>query len=137
MAVALTLTGNFGEPERIIELERPMSVAEIISENDLYFRLPTIAVMGDRPVLRRDWETRIVGEDETIAFVAVPGGGGGDGGGKQIVGLIAALALSVAAPMIGGAVAGAAFGGSAIAANLVSGLVLLPSSKFINMELSH
>lgn len=122
MATAFVMTGPFGDAERVIQLDCPMTVAEIIEANELQFRLPTIAVMGDKPVLRAEWASRVVGANDNVAFIAVPAGGG-ESGGKQIVGLIAALALSVAAPMIGGWAAGAFFGGSAIAANMVSGLL--------------
>lgn len=136
--LAVMMTGSFGEPEKTIALPRPMTIAEVIAANDLHFRLPTIAVMGDKPVLRGEWNVRVVRETDVIAFVSVPAGGGGNNSGKQIVGLIAALALSIAAPMIGGWAAGAlGFGagtmGFTIASNLVAGLVLLGGSLLLNM----
>lgn len=127
------LTGPFGAPERTIALDRPMAVAEIIAAHDLHFRLPTVAVMNGEPVMRGTWAVRMVKPGEVLAFVAVPRGGGeGNSQGKQIAGLIAALALSVAAPMIGGWVAGAVFGGSALAANLVTAAVMVGGSLLLN-----
>lgn len=128
---ALLLTGPFGAAERTIELEQPMAIAEIIAAHGLTFSLPTIAVLDGEPVLRGLWALRVIRPGEVIAFVAVPRGGG-EGSGKQIVGLIAALALSIAAPMVGGWVAGAFFGGSTIAASLVSGALLVGGSMLLN-----
>ncbi|HEV7344145.1 MAG TPA: host specificity factor TipJ family phage tail protein [Devosia sp.] len=130
---AVLLTGPFGGAERTIHLDRPMTIAEVIAAHDLAFRLPTIAVMGGEPVLRGCWAIRVVKPDELLAFIAVPRGGGeGGGDGKQIIGLVAALALSIAAPMIGGFVAGAFFGGSALAASIVSAALLTGGSLLLN-----
>lgn len=126
------LTGPFGEPERTITLDRTMTIAEIIDRFALTFRLPTIAVVDGLPVLRGAWHLRRISEDDLLAFVAIPGNGGGSGDGKQIIGLVAAIALAVAAPMIGGWVAGAMFGGSQIAAGLVTGLVLAGGQMLLN-----
>ncbi|HEV7278386.1 MAG TPA: host specificity factor TipJ family phage tail protein [Devosiaceae bacterium] len=126
---AVLLTGPFGAPELELALERPMTVAEVIEIHGLQFRLPTIAVMEGEPVLRGCWAVRVVRPGEVLAFVAVPRGGGGDGGntGKQIAALLAAVALSIAAPMIGAAVFGAGTIGAAVfsAALLAGGSLLL------------
>jgi hypothetical protein len=130
---AVLLTGPFGGAERTIQLDRPMTIAEVIASHELGFRLPTIAVMGGEPVLRGCWAVRVVRPDELVAFIAVPRGGGeGGDSGKQIIGLVAALALSIAAPMIGGFVAGAFFGGSTIAASIVSAALLAGGSMLLN-----
>ena len=132
---AVLLTGPFGGAERRIDLARPMTLAEVVSVHELAFRLPTIAVMNGEPVLRGTWAIRVVRPGEVVAFIAVPRGdmgGGGDGGGKQIIGLIAALALSIAAPMIGGFVATTFFAGSQIAATLVSTVLLAGGSLLLN-----
>lgn len=126
-------TGPFGGPERSIALDRPMTIAEVIAAHDLGFRLPTIAVMAGEPVLRGAWAVRVVRPGEVLAFIAVPRGDmGGEGNGKQIIGLVAALALSIAAPMIGGWVAGAFFGGSALAASVVSAALIAGGSLLLN-----
>jgi hypothetical protein len=127
---AVLLTGPFGAAERTIALDRPMAVAEIIAAHDLQFTCPTIAVLDGEPILRGVWAVRVIGPGEVIAFVAVPRGGGGEGGGsgKQIVGLIAALALSIAAPMAGAAI----FGAGTLGASLVSGALLVGGSLLLN-----
>lgn len=127
---AVLLTGPFGRPDRTIALGRPMTIAEVIAEHDLAFRLPTIAVMDGEPVLRGLWVVRVVRPTDIVAFVAVPGGGGGgDASGKQIIGLVAALALSIAAPMIGGAL----FGAGTIAASIASAALLAGGSMLLNV----
>lgn len=116
------ITGMFGAPEREIFLAREMTITEAISAHHINFRLPTIAVLNGEPVLRGQWAVRNIRESDVIAFAVVPGGGsgGGSNNGKQVLGLVAALALSVAAPFIGSFLATTFFGGSAIAASLAS-----------------
>lgn len=133
MSKAILMTGPFGEPERVIDIEKPATIAEIIEGNSLQFRLPTIAVLAGEPILRADWPKRMVADNDTLAFVAVPAGGGGNQG-KQVIGLVAALALSIAAPMVGGWAAGALFGGSSIASSLISGLAA-PSPFILDSEI--
>ena len=125
---ATLMTGPFGDPERVIDLPEPTTIAEIIATNGLQFRLPTIAVIDGEPVLRKEWPTRAVASN--VAFVSLPGQGGSNGAGKQILGLVAGLALAVAAPMVGAAL----FGAGTLGASLVTGLVLAPSSPIITLE---
>jgi hypothetical protein len=115
------VTGPLADSPREITLDRPMTIAEVVETQRLAFRLPTIAVMAEdgkpAPVLRGSWHVRMVGEGETLCFVAMPGGRRGNG--KNILGLVASLALAIAAPFVGGAVAGA-LGGSAIVKGIAS-----------------
>jgi hypothetical protein len=127
------LTGPFGEPERTIALDRPMAIAELVAAHELAFRLPTIAVMAGEPVLRGAWALRMVRPGDVLAFIAVPGGGGGSPSGKQIGMLVAAIALSVAAPFVGTAIAGALFAGSTVAASIASAAFLVGGSLLLNM----
>lgn len=128
------LTGPFGDPERVLTLARPMTISEAIETHELAFRLPTIAVLNGEPVLRAQWPAQSVGRDDRLAFIAVPGGGG-EGTGKQVLGLVAMIALSVAAPGIGTAVAGAlqlTGTAAAIAASLASAAVIAGGSMLLN-----
>jgi hypothetical protein len=115
------VTGPLADSPREILLDRPMTIAEVVKTQGIAFRLPTIAVMAEDgkpvPVLRGSWHVRMVGEGETLCFVAMPGGRRGNG--KNILGLVASLALSIAAPFVGGAVAGA-LGGSALVKGIAS-----------------
>ncbi|HEY4200058.1 MAG TPA: hypothetical protein VGM83_05820 [Devosiaceae bacterium] len=125
-------TGPFGAPERAIDLKRPMTVAEVVAIHGLAFRLPTVAVMADKPVMRGTWALRVVRPGDVLGFVAVPRGGGDSGSGKQIIGLVAALALSIAAPFVGSAIASTFFGGSLIASSLASAAFLPGGSLLLN-----
>ena len=110
-----------------------MTVAEIVAEHGLSFRLPTIAVMGEEPVMREAWGSRVVAPGEVVAFIAVPRGGG-DNSTKQIVGLVAALALSIAAPGIGQLGAAAFFGGSSVAAGVISAAFIAGGKINLNLK---
>jgi len=118
---------------RGILLARPMTIAEVIEKHHIDVnRLPTIAMIGEEAVLRGQWNVRLVRENEVLLFIAMPRGGGGGGSGKQIAGLIASLALVIAAPYVGGAVAGlfglsstGAVAGISSAAFLIGGRLLL------------
>lgn len=126
--VALTI-GPVGGEIRAFDLPRPMTIQEVIDAEELRFRLPTIAIFssGDTtvPVLRKDWKTHVIGENEGLSFVTLPGGGGGDGQGKQIIGLLASIALAVAAPMIAGALFTGLAASIASAAIVAGGSLLL------------
>jgi hypothetical protein len=132
------VSGPFGAAERSITLERPSTIAEIICANEVSFRLPTIAVLDGEPILRGLWNVRMIDPSDTLFFISMPKGGGGGGGGqgKQIAGLIAALALSVAAPMIGGMVAGSLFAagtiGFSLTSSLVAGAIMVGGSLLLN-----
>lgn len=127
------LTGHFGGHDRTIQLPRPMTIAEAVDLHGISFRLPAIAIMEGGPVLRREWPTRVILSSDTLGFVMLPGGGGANSG-KQIAGMIAALALSVAAPFVGTWFAGTFFGGSAIASSLASAAFLARSAFILDFE---
>jgi len=103
---------------------------------DVRFRLPT-AVLGPdgsgEPayVKQATWHTRVIGPDETIAFVPVPRGGGGGSGsnsGKQVAAVVASLALAIAAPYLVAGVGVAAF---TTAAGTLSPLGTLAASGLV------
>lgn len=125
------LTGMFGEPEHEIILERRMAITEAISSHGLHFRLPTIAILNGVPVLRKEWAVRMLRAGDTLIFAAVPGGGGGSSNGKQVMGLIAALALSVAAPFVGSFIATGLFGAGAVGTMAFSVASSLASAAFL------
>lgn len=132
----MTMTGPFaGAPDRIITLDRARTIADVIRRERLFFRLPTIAVIAGKsepaPVLRRDWTKRKVRRGEVLTFVTVPAGGG-SGNGKQIVGLLASIALAIAAPFAGAAIAGALGFTSALAANVAAAAFLVGGSLLLN-----
>lgn len=94
--------------------------------------LRTIVIVNGEPVLRGQWRrTRIVANDN-VCFVSYPRGGGGQQG-KQVLGLVALVAVAAFAPWAGGAIAGAlGFGGSAIATGLATAAVGLGGALLVN-----
>lgn len=138
MCRAVIVDRIYEDAERIVPLEPGLTVHEVVARladahpdlftaqdpetplpafpDGLRFRLPTLAVGTDpsgQPdyILQRTWHTRTLADGETIAFVVVPRGGrGGSNAGKQIAGVIAMIALTVAAPYLAVGLGGAAFG---------------------------
>lgn len=138
MCRAVIVDRIYEDAERVVPLDPGLTVHEVVARladahpdlftaqdpghplpafpDGLRFRLPTLAV-GTGPdgnpdyILQRTWHTRTLQPGETIAFVVVPrGGGGGSNAGKQIAGVIAMIALTIAAPYIAVGLGGAAFG---------------------------
>jgi hypothetical protein len=91
--------------------------------------LPTICEIDGEPVLRRDWRKRRIRLGEQLRFTSFPLGGGGGGGGtaKQIIGLVALVAISAFAFWAGPIVAASygAFAGYATTAAIAVGGSLL------------
>lgn len=65
-------------------------------------RLPTILVINGKPVLRRFWKRRRIKSDDRVEFWSRPWGGAQGGSGKQIIGIVALIALAAFAPYIAG-----------------------------------
>jgi len=96
------------------------------------FRLPTICVVNGKPVLQTVWRRLRLRADDVVEFWSRPMGGSGRGGGaKQILGLVAVIALAAFAPWAGGALAGAMSLGST-AATIISGAITLGGSLLIS-----
>ena len=138
MCQAVIVDRIYEDAERILPLDPGLTVHEVVARladahPDLFtaqdpekplpafpagvrFRLPIVAVGTDPDgnpdyILQRTWHTRTLAEGETIAFVVVPrGGGGGSNAGKQIAGVVAMIALTIAAPYLAVGLGGAAFG---------------------------
>lgn len=79
------------------------------------FRQPTVCLHNGKPVLRANWKKTIIRETDVVTFHAVPRLEGG-GGGFNPLGIIIAIAVAVAAPYLAPILAGAVFGAAAVAA---------------------
>ena len=76
-----------------------MTVRDFVETyHDGEFQKPTVCVRNDKPLLRRDWDTRIESTD-TVVFVALPAGGGG--GGSNPMKAVMMIAVMVAAAYLG------------------------------------
>lgn len=97
--------------------------------------LPTILEINGQPVLRRDWRKTRIAANDNVRFISKPLGGGQNSGGKQVLGLVALVAVSAFAMWAGPALAGA-FGLTGAAATIVGGIatagIALGGSLLIN-----
>ncbi len=67
--------------------------------------LPTILEINGEAVLRRDWRRRRIRASDVVRFVSYPLGG--NSGAKQVIGLVALVAVAAFAGPLGGAAASA------------------------------
>lgn len=93
--------------------------------------LPTVLEVNGEPLLRRHWSRRRIGANDSLRFVSYPLGGGQQG--KQIMGLVALVAVSAFAFWAGGAIATSFFGGSQIAQAAITGAIGLGGDLKINI----
>ncbi len=117
MLAAVTLVRNPFYPERdreVCPILRPVTVRGWLSGQGINdFDRPTICLFNGQAVLRADWETTFINDNDVVAFVTLPqGGGGGGGGGKNPLRTVLSIAVMVASFALGGPL-GAAMGISA------------------------
>lgn len=117
MLAAVTLVRNPFYPERGREVRPVLSSVSVrgwLIEQDIEeFDRPTICLFNGQAVLRADWETTFINDNDVVAFVTLPqGGGGGGGGGKNPLRTVLSIAVMVASFALGGPL-GAAMGISA------------------------
>ncbi|WP_456705852.1 host specificity factor TipJ family phage tail protein [Bradyrhizobium sp. USDA 4452] len=94
--------------------------------------LPTILEINGEAVLRKDWRRRRIRAADVVRFTSYPLGGGNGGGAKQVIGLIALVAVSAFAFWAGPALAGALFGDSALAGSLLTAGIAIGGSLLVN-----
>ncbi|WP_166295338.1 host specificity factor TipJ family phage tail protein [Bradyrhizobium sp. 2S1] len=90
--------------------------------------LPTIVTINGEPVLREDWRRRRIGSADVVRFISRPLGSGGGGGAKQVIGLLALVAVSAfafGAPALLGLTAGSFAAIATTAAITVAGSLLV------------
>ncbi|UQD96135.1 hypothetical protein [Bradyrhizobium japonicum] len=87
--------------------------------------LPTILEINGEPVLRKSWSRRRIAANDNVRFVSYPLGSGGGGTAKQIVGLVALIAVAAFAGPLGASIASAlalpAIAGTVIGAGIAIG----------------
>ena len=98
-----------------------------------WFERPTICLRNGSPVLRDRWDETEIGENDLVVFVPLPQGGGG--GGKNPLRTILMLAVMVAAPYLGGLIAGAIGVTSTIGISLITAGVALVGTTLVNVLL--
>ena len=82
-------------------------------------------------MLRGSWDETEIGENDLVAFVPLPQGGGGSG--KNPLRTILMLAVMVAAPYLGGLIAGAIGVTSTIGVSLITAGVALVGTTLVNV----
>lgn len=103
--------------------------------NGVRFKLPT-AVIGTNDnvadiIEQARWGSYLLEEEKPLVLMTMPLGGGGRGStGKQVAGIIAALALTVVAPYAGPAIATALSLGT-FAGHLITGAILAGGAYFL------
>ena len=123
------------EAEReAIAVAEPLSIrAWLVVQGIEEFDHPTICLRNGSPVLRGCWDDTFIGENDLVVFVPLPQGGGG--GGKNPLRTILMLAVMVAAPYLGGLIAGAIGVTSTIGISLITAGVALVGTTLVNVLL--
>lgn len=96
--------------------------------------LPTVLEVNGEPLLRKNWSRRRIAANDNLRFVSYPLGGQQQGGGaKQVIGLVALVAIAAFAGPLGGMAASAlGFGGSALATGLATAAIGLGGALLVN-----
>ena len=123
------------EAEReAIAVAEPLSIrAWLVVQGIEEFDHPTICLRNGSPVLRGRWDDTFIAENDMVVFVPLPQGGGG--GGKNPLRTILMLAVMVAAPYLGGLIAGAIGVTSTIGISLITAGVALVGTTLVNVLL--
>ncbi len=145
MLASVVMMNNPFQPERgreVMPVARSSTVRGWLDGQGITeFDRPTICLHNGQAILRANWSTTVIDDGDVITFVALPHGGGGGGGGKNPLKTVLSIALMVAAPGIGGALAGSmGLTGSLFAGTvfeigwgtILGGVVSLAGSALIN-----
>lgn len=93
--------------------------------------LPTILEINGEAVLRKSWSRRRIAANDNVRFVSYPLGGGSNGS-KQVIGLLALVAVTAFSWWAGPVLAGAFFAGSALAGSLITAGIAIGGSLSAN-----
>ena len=117
-----------------IAVAEPVTIREWLGEHGIEeFERPTICLRNASPVLRDHWDETLIADGNLVVFVPLPQGGGG--GGKNPLRTILMLAVMVAAPYLGGLIAGAIGVTSTIGISLITAGVALVGTTLVNVLL--
>ena len=110
MTGTVVLVKNPFRPERdreVATVDAPITVRDWLDGRGIReFARPTLCLMNGRPLLRAEWRTTLITTNDMVSFVSLPLGGGGGGGFKNPLRILLMIAVMIAAPYIGGAIAG-------------------------------
>lgn len=95
--------------------------------------LPTVLEVNGESVLRKNWRSTRIAANDNVRFVSYPLGGGNSSTGKQVIGLVALVAVAAFAIWAGPLVATAlGFSGSALVGGLATAALGLGGSLLVN-----
>ncbi len=118
----------------VVAVAEPLSIREWLDEQGIEeFDHPTICLRNAEPMLRGRWDETLIADGDLVVFVPLPQGGGG--GGKNPLRTILMLAVMVAAPYLGGLIAGAIGVTSTIGISLITAGVALVGTTLVNVLL--
>lgn len=126
-----------GKPYRRKKFKRGASLHDMVmafNPQTKEWEHPTICLLNDAPVLRRDWGKIRPAENDRISFVALPlGGGGGGSNPLQVILTIVATVVSIYVGGVAGAWVGAMWGSAAgsLAQGLVTGALMMLGGSLI------
>ena len=97
MAKAIHITNPFSKKiETIFDFEKNETVldaaAKLYGDGNADFVVPTICIVGDKPLLRKEWVSYIPEDSEVVSFVAVTG--------NPVVYIIIAVVVSIAVSLL-------------------------------------
>jgi hypothetical protein len=94
------------------------------------FALPTICVVNGQPLLQRQWKRRRIKPGDAVEFWSRPWGKAG-GTGKQILGIVALIAVAAFAAWASPLLAGALVPGVAGASSIIGGAIIMGGALYI------
>lgn len=114
----------------LFELHIGQTVRSWLNDHGIVeFSKPTLCLVDGEPVLRNDWALVVIAKDTVVSFIALPQGGGGGG---KILRTVLTIAVMVAAPYAGAALAGMLGVTSAIGTSLLTAGIALAGSALVN-----
>ena len=85
-------------------VETELTIRKWLTQHNITeFTNPTICLINGQPLLREDWQNTSITQDALVTFIMLPQGGGGGG---KILRTVLMVAVMVAAPYAGTALAG-------------------------------
>lgn len=116
----------------IFAVDHPITIREWLDEAGITeFERPTICLFNGEAVLRDQWHKITIGLSDIVTFITLPQGGGGGGG--KILRSVLTIAVMVAAPYAGAALAGAIGVTSTVGIALVTAGVAFAGSALLNV----
>ena len=98
MAKAIHITNPFSKKiETIFDFEKDETVldvaAKLYGDGNVDFVVPTICIVGDKPLLRKEWGSYVPEDSEVVSFVAVTGA-------DWVIYVIIAVVVSIAVSLL-------------------------------------